>query len=313
MAGKNVKKSFRPSKNLLFFAMVLPGLIWFALLCYLPMFGLVLAFKRFHFYRGGFFESLIHSQWVGLQNFYFLFSSHAAYIITRNTLLYNLAFIVLGTICAIAIAIALSELLNKKLAKVYQTLMFLPYFLSIIVVGYVLLSFLSVDKGSINHALMFFGFQPVNWYSNPGYWPYILVITNLWKNIGYTSIFYLAGVLAINKQFYEAADLDGASKWQQIWHITLPHLKPLIIVLVLVGIGQIFRADFGTFYWLPLNSGALFPTTNVIDTYVFRGLMDSGNVGMTAATGLYQSIMGLVLIVTVNKMIKKFDSENAMF
>ncbi len=307
------RSKFSVNKNLLFFIMVLPGLIWFALLCYLPLFGILLAFKQFHFYRGGFFVSLFRSQWIGMQNFYFLFSSDAAWIITRNTLFYNVAFIIFGTVCSLAIAIALSELLNKRLAKYYQTFMFLPYFLSIIVVGYVLFSFLSIDKGSINHFLTFFGFQPIQWYSNPKYWPFIITITYLWKNIGYGSIFYLAGILAIDKHFYEAAELDGASKWQQIWKITLPELKPLIIVLVLIGVGQIFQSDFGTFYWLPLNTGALFPTTNVINTYVFRGLMDSGNVGMTAATGLYQSIMGFILIVIVNKMIRKYDSENALF
>ncbi|MCP4180709.1 MAG: sugar ABC transporter permease [bacterium] len=313
MGEISTKKSFKPSKNVLFLIMVFPALIWFILIAYLPMFGLVLAFKRFHFYRGGFFESLLHSQWVGLENFYFLFTSHAAYIITRNTLLYNLSFIILTTVCSIAIAICLSELLNKRLAKFYQTFMFLPYFLSTIVVGYVLLSFLSVDKGSINHALMFFGMHPINWYSHPGYWPAILIIITLWKNIGYTSIFYLAAILAIGRHFYEAAELDGASKWQQIWNITIPHIKPIIIILVLIAIGNIFKADFGTFYWYPMNSGALFPATNVIDTYVFRGLMDSGNVGMTTAAGLYQSVMGLILIVSLNKLVKKFDSENAMF
>lgn len=314
MGPKTYKKPpFRFGKNIAFFLMALPGLLWFFLLCYLPMYGIILAFKDFRFSRGGFFESLYNSKWVGLQNFYFLFTTDAAWVITRNTLLYNITFIVLGTVCAIAIAIALSEVLNKRLAKVFQTLMFMPYFLSIIVVGYVLMSFLSIDKGTINQLLLYFHCKPVDWYGNPGYWPYILVTTYLWKNIGYTSVFYLAGILAIDKQYYEAAMLDGASKWSQIWHITLPHLKPLIIVLVLVGVGQIFRADFGTFYWLPLNTGALFPTTNVIDTYIFRGLMVSGDIGMTVATGLYQSLVGMLLIFTVNKTIKRFDSENAMF
>ena len=177
--NKSIKRS-KYGQNLDFLAMVLPGFAWFFFLCYLPMYGIVLAFKDFRFTRGGFFDSLASSKWVGFDNFHFLFASHDAWIITRNTICYNLAFIVFGTICALLIAIILNELLSQRLAKLFQTLIFLPYFLPIIVVGYILFSFLSVDKGTLNQLLIFFNCQPVDWYSKPGYWPYILVLTNLW-------------------------------------------------------------------------------------------------------------------------------------
>ncbi|MCX7970132.1 MAG: ABC transporter permease subunit [Negativicutes bacterium] len=304
---------WRLRKNTAFLLMVLPGFIWLVLLKYLPMGGIVLAFKNFHFARGGFWQSLWESSWCGLQNFEFLFASQNAWIITRNTILYNLVFIVTGTILALAIAVALSELLNRRLAKLYQTCLFFPYFLSWVVVGYLLLGFLSFDKGAVNGMLGQFGWQPVQWYDQPGVWPYILSFINLWKNAGYNAVIYLAAIMGIDRQYYEAAEIDGAGKWQQTIYVTLPHLYKLIIVMVLLAVGRIFSADFGLFYQVPLNSGALYPTTDVIDTYVFRSLMYTGDIGMTTAAGLYQSVVGFILIMLVNKVIKKYDRESAMF
>ncbi|MEI6055537.1 MAG: ABC transporter permease subunit [Lentisphaerota bacterium] len=314
MSSKAYKKPpFRFNKNFAFLLMVLPGFIWLVLLKYLPMCGAVLAFKNFHFSRGGFFQSLWDSSWCGFQNFYFLFNSHTAWVITRNTILYNLVFIITGTILSLAIAVGLSEILNKRLAKLYQTCMFFPYFLSWVVVGYLLFGFISFDKGSINSILALFHIPPVQWYDDSAYWPYILTFINLWKNAGYTSVIYLAAIIGIDKQYYEAAEIDGASKWQQVRFITMPHLKGLITVLTLLAVGRIFAADFGLFYQVPLNSGALYPVTDVIDTYVFRGLMYTGDIGMTTAAGLYQSVVGLVLILVVNNVIKKYDKDSAMF
>ena len=293
--------------------MLAPGLIWLFLLKYLPMGGVILAFKEFHFSRGGFFASIWDSSWVGLSNFKFLFASESAWIITRNTILYNLVFILLGTIFSILVAVALSLILNKTLAKIYQTCLFLPYFLTWVVVGYLLLSFLSFDKGTVNSILHWFNIKPIQWYDKASAWPYILTYVNSWKNVGYSAVIYLAAIIGIDRQYYEAAEIDGANKWQQLLSITLPHLKPLIIVMTLLALGRIFSADFGLFYQATLNSGALYPTTDVIDTYVFRGLMYTGDIGMSTAAGLYQSIIGFILILTVNKMVKKMDKDSSMF
>ncbi|MEN9946922.1 MAG: hypothetical protein RLZZ293_1308 [Pseudomonadota bacterium] len=293
--------------------LVLPGFIWFFFLKYLPMAGILLAFKQFHYSQGGFFNSFWYSPWVGLDNFKFLFSSQNAWIITRNTILYNLAFIAVGTIGSVALAIGLSSLLNRGLAKVYQTFLFLPYFLSWVVVGYLLFSFLSVDKGMVNSILKNWGFAPIQWYDKSSVWPYILIFVNLWKNIGYSSVVYLAAIVGIDRQYYEAAEIDGASKWEQVLYVTLPHLKSLIIIMTLLAIGRIFSADFGLFYQVPLNSGSLYDVTDVIDTYVFRGLMQTGDIGMNTAAGLYQSIVGFILLLVVNNTVKKLDKDSSMF
>nr|WP_102716566.1 ABC transporter permease subunit [Paenibacillus castaneae] len=293
--------------------MVLPATLWFIFFSYLPMAGMVIAFKEYRYSRDGFLASIIQSKWVGLQNFKFLFSTNDAYIITRNTVLYNIFFIVLGLVIAVAMAIMLAEITNKKLAKVYQTGMFLPYFLSWVIVGYFAFSFLSLDKGVVNHMFSWFGIDPVNWYSDPTYWPIIIVVVFLWKSVGYNSVIYLAAIMGIDKSLYEAAMIDGANKWQQIRNITIPMLTPLITILTLLAIGKIFYADFGLFYQVPRDSGTLYSVTNVIDTYVYRGLKSTGEIGMSTAAGLYQSIIGFVLVITSNGIVRKFNKDNALF
>ncbi|MCG8569317.1 MAG: ABC transporter permease subunit [Spirochaetes bacterium] len=292
--------------------MVLPGFIWFVLFSYIPMFGMVLAFKKFRFFKGGFITSVLKSEWVGFDNFKFLFTSQDAWLITRNTIFYNLVFIILGLIFSVSIAIALNEMLNKKTAKVFQTLMLLPHFLSWVVVSYFVFSFLSTDKGLLNLFLSSFGIERISWYMEPKYWPYILTFMNIWKSTGLSTVIYLAAIVGLDKTCYEAAMIEGASKWQQIKYITIPHIKPMMIILTILAIGRIFRADFGLFYQVPLNSGPLYSVTNVIDTYVYRGLMYSGDIGMTTAVGLYQSVIGLILILTSNYIIKRIDSENTL-
>ncbi|MGM1050023.1 MAG: ABC transporter permease [Bacillota bacterium] len=299
------------NKAMLFF--VLPGALWFLFFSYLPMFGTIIAFKEYRFSRDGFLASIMDSKWVGLDNFKFLFSTNDAYIITRNTVLYNFAFIVLGLILSVALAIVLSEIVNKRLAKVYQTGMFLPYFLSWVIVGYFAFSFLSMDKGVLNQILGWFGVEPIQWYSEAKYWPYILTLISLWKSIGYNSVIYLASITGIDKSLYEAAMIDGANKWQQIKSITIPMLKPLMTILTLLAIGRIFYADFGLFYQVPRDSGTLYSVTNVIDTYVYRGLKTTGEIGMSTAAGLYQSVVGFALVMTSNYIVRKYDKENALF
>lgn len=273
------------------------------------MVGTVIAFKQYRFSRDGFWASIINSKWVGWDNFKFLFSTNDAYLITRNTLLYNIAFIGLGLILSVLLAVVLSEIANKKLAKFYQTGMFLPYFLSWVVVGYFAFSFLSSERGLLNSM---FG-SNISWYSESKYWPFIIIFVFLWKAVGYNSVVYLAAIMGIDKSLYEAAMIDGASKLQQIRSITLPMLKPIIIIMTLLAIGKIFYADFGLFYQVPRDSGTLYSVTNVIDTYVYRGLKTTGEIGMSTAAGLYQSVVGFVLVLTSNYIVRKFDKDSALF
>ena len=303
-------KRFRNNKELLL--LTIPGAIWFLVFAYLPMFGVIVAFKRWRIH-GGFFESLMNSKWVGFDNFKFLFKSSDAWLITKNTVLYNLVFIILGIVLPVTLAILLNELLNKKLAKFYQSSMFLPYFLSWVVVSYCLYAFLSPEKGYVNGILQSMGGKGISWYTEPKYWPFIIIFMSQWKAVGYGTVVYLASICGIDKSHYEAAMIDGASKFQQIKYITVPLLKPVMIIMFITSIGGMFRGDLGLFYQLPKDSGALYPVTNVIDTYVYRGLMNLGDIGMSSAASLYQSFVGLILIVTSNAIVRKVDEENAFF
>lgn len=300
-------------KNRIMLLMVLPGAVWFFIFSYLPLVGTIAAFKQYRFNREGFWASLTKSKFVGWDNFKFLFSTDDAVTITRNTLLYNIAFIFIGLVLSVAMAVLLSELVGKTMAKVYQTGMFLPYFLSWVIVGYFAFSFLSMDRGMINHTLGWFGIQPIAWYNEPKYWPYILIFVNLWKSIGYNSVVYLASILGIDKSLYEAAMIDGASKWQQVRNITVPLLSPIIIIMTLLAVGRIFYADFGLFYQVPRDSGTLYSVTNVIDTYVYRGLKTTGEIGMSTAAGLYQSVVGFVLVIVSNFIVRRIDKDSALF
>ncbi|MGG4036479.1 ABC transporter permease subunit [Paenibacillus cisolokensis] len=301
------------NRNMALLIMVLPGAVWFLLFCYLPMPGVILAFKNYRFSRDGFLASIIQSEWVGFKNFEYLFKTEDAYIIVRNTVLYNAVFIVLGTALSVFVAILIHEIANKKLAKIYQTGMFLPHFLSWVIVSYFVFSFLSVDKGVLNQLLRYFGADPVYWYSETKYWPFILVIVYLWKSVGYGSVIYLAAIVGIDKSYYEAAMIDGANKWQQICRITVPMIMPVIIIMFILAIGGIFRADFGLFYQVPRDTGALYPVTNVIDTFVYRGLKVTGDIGMSTAAGLYQAVVGFVLVITTNFIVRKINKEQALF
>ena len=307
---KDRMKRFRNNKELLL--LTIPGAIWFLVFAYLPMFGVIVAFKRWRIH-GGFFESLMNSKWVGFDNFKFLFQSSDAWLITKNTVLYNIVFIILGIVLPVTLAILLNELLNKKLAKFYQSSMFLPYFLSWVVVSYCLYAFLSPEKGYVNGILQSMGGKGISWYTEPKYWPFIIIFMSQWKAVGYGTVVYLASICGIDKSYYEAAMIDGESKFQQIKYITVPLLKPVMIIMFITSIGGMFRGDLGLFYQLPKDSGALYPVTNVIDTYVYRGLMNLGDIGMSSAASLYQSFVGLILIVTSNAIVRKVDEENAFF
>lgn len=306
---KNTNKTWKYFKQSLpLTLMALPALIIMMLFKYLPMAGIVLAFKKFSVRKG-----IFGSDWIGLDNFEFLFKSSDAFIITRNTICYNVIFIILDLMIAVALAIALNELLNKRRAKVFQTIFMAPYFLSWVVVSFVAYAFFSMDDGFINHLLLNLGLQPINWYNDKTYWPYILVFFQIWKTVGYSTVMYLGCLTGISNEYYEAALMDGASKWQQIKYITLPFLKPMMIVLTILAIGKIFYSDFGLFYQLPRNSGPLFSVTNVIDTYVYRALKETGNIGMASAASLYQSVVGFVLVIGANLIVRRVDKDSALF
>lgn len=286
-----------------------PGILYLLINNYIPMMGVFLAFKDFNYMKGVF-----GSDWCGFKNFEFLFKTKDAFIMTRNTLLYNATFIVIGTIFAIFVAILLSELGEKLRTKFFQASLLLPNLLSWVIIGIVGYAFLNADNGFLDKTVLpALGLDSVAWYSNPQFWPFILILVFLWKNTGYTSIIYMAGISGISKDIFEAAQLDGASKFKQIWHITLPLLKPTVIITTLMMVGRIFYSDFGLFYQMPQNSGALFPVTQTIDTYVYRALMTSNNVGMAAAAALFQSIVGFILVLGANLFVRKVDPENALF
>lgn len=314
MATPSIKHRSLPLPRVLrqywiFYIMMLPAIILLIINNYLPMFGVVIAFKNVNYQDG-----IWASPWVGLTNFKFLFATDDAWTITRNTILYNAVFIVLNLICAVAFAILFNEMRSKLMAKFHQSAMFLPYFLSWIVVSYLLFAFLGHEHGYVNtKVLPALGLNPVEWYSKSQYWPYILPIVNLWKNIGYYAVIYLAAIVGIDREYYEAAIIDGASKRQQIRSITIPLLTPVIIVMTLLQIGRIFYADFGLFYQVTLNAGALYQTTSVIDTYVYNSFLVTGNIGMSSAAGLYQSVVGLLLVLGSNLVVRRISKENALF
>jgi putative aldouronate transport system permease protein len=289
--------------------MMLPGFVYLFINNYLPMAGLSFAFKDINFSKG-----LWASDWSGFKNFKYLFRSSDALIITRNTILYNVTFIIIHTVVAVGIAILLNEIKNKILLKIYQSVILLPYLISMVVVSYLVYAFFSMDTGFLNKTILpALGIEGVMWYSEAKYWPVILTLVHTWKGFGYLCIIYLASIVGIDQEFYEAARLDGASKWQQAIKITIPLISPAIITMTLLAVGRIFYSEFGLFYQVPMNSGALFRTTDVIDTYVYRGLMYSGDIGMSSAAGFYQSTVGFLLVLLSNYAVKKTSSANALF
>lgn len=289
--------------------MAIPGLAYLLINNYLPMLGLSIAFKDMNYALG-----IWGSDWIGFRNFEYLFRTSDAYVITRNTLLYNAVFIALGLSVAMAIAILLNEIRNKFAHRFYQSVIILPHMISIILVSYLVYALLSPETGFLNKTVLpMLGIEPISWYLEPAYWPYILTIVHIWKGAGYSCIIFLAAIVGIDREYYEAAKIDGASKWLQIRSITLPMIMPITIMLTLLAIGRIFYSDFGLFYQVPMNSGPLYETTNVIDTYVFRGLMQIGDIGMSAAAGFYQSLVGFALVVASNAVVRKIDKDSALY
>nr|WP_240548357.1 ABC transporter permease subunit [Paenibacillus lignilyticus] len=285
----------------------MPALLFVFAFSYLPMFGLVMAFQNYT-YSGGIFGS----DWAGFKNFEFFFNSQDAFRVTRNTILMNAACIILGLAASVVCGLLLAEM-GKRAVRFFQTILFFPYFLSWVVVGYLTYILLNPSYGVINHVLESFHFTGIDWYSDPKYWPYILILTYLWKNVGYTAIIFFTGLMSIDPSYYEAAQIDGASRFQQIMRISIPLLMPLILLLFMLNVGRIFFSDFGMFYFVPQNAGALYSVTDVIDTYVYRSLRVVGDIGMATAVGLYQSVVGFILVLFTNYIVKRVNPDSSMF
>ncbi|NEW04674.1 sugar ABC transporter permease [Paenibacillus sp. SYP-B3998] len=291
------------------YLLMIPGVLYLLINNYVPMFGAIIAFKDINYQAG-----ILGSDWIGFKNFEYLFKTKDALIITRNTILYNSLFIVVHTVIAIFVAILLNEVKKKFLSRFYQSVILLPYLISMVIVSYLVYSMLSVESGLMNKAILpLFGIDSISWYSEAKYWPYILTLVHIWKGVGFLCVVYLASIISIDTEYYEAATLDGASRWYQIRSITIPLIMPVIIMMTMMAIGRIFYSDFGLFYQVPMDSGALSKTTNVIDTYVYRGLMNLGDIGMSSAAGLYQSLVGFVLVIVSNYAVRKFSKDNALF
>lgn len=288
--------------------MMIPGVVYLFINNYIPISGLVIAFKRFNYQQG-----IWGSDWAGLSNFTYLFKTQDAFNIIRNTLCYNIVFIFLGKIVAITIAIMLYFLQGKTRKKFYQTVILIPYLISIVVVAYIVFGFLSQEHGVVNRLLMSLGLEPISFYTTTTWWPLIFIIVNLWKGFGYSSIVYYATVLGIDSGLYEAASIDGANIWQKVWHITLPGLKYTVITLVLMSLGGIMYSDFGLFYQVPMQSGLISSVTDTIDVYVYRALTQTNDIGRSAAAGFLQSVVGFALIMTVNGIVRKVEKDSALF
>jgi len=288
------------------FLMMLPGIIYLVCNNYLPMFGILIAFKKVNFSIG-----IFKSPWVWFDNFRFLFETKDAWIMIRNTLAYNAVWILMGMAIAIFVALCMAEISNRRIAKVIQPVICFPSMVSAVILSFIVYAFLSTTYGFINRS--FFKDSPINWYASAQYWPFILTIVHFWQSTGQSSIIYMASIGGIDKGLYEAARIDGASKFKQIIHITLPMLRPMMTLMLLLSVGRIFNSDFGLFYQVPLGSGLLYNTTQTIDTYVYRALLELNNVGMSSAASVFQAVIGFVLVILSNAFVRMIDKDSALF
>ena len=285
--------------------MALPVFLILFFIMYVPMAGLVMAFKNFNYADG-----IWKSPWNGLDNFKFLIASKATFIqITRNTILYYLLFTAVGTFLNVTLAIMIDKLVFKRMAKTMQTLMIIPVFISYAAVQFIVYAFISSDTGIINHMFN----SSTRFYSAAKLWPWILLVVKIWKDTGYGSVLYMSVLAGIDSELYEAADIDGANSWQKIWHITIPSLIPMVTVMLLLSVGSVMHSDTGLFYQVTRNSGVLYETTQVIDSFVLNAIFKNSNFGFVAATSFFQSIVGLLLMLFANTTVRKIAPENALF
>ena len=315
MNGRNSSLSLsRRRENRHLRLMALPAVIWFGLFCYLPLFGIVFAFKEFTPVPGKSLpENLfINSPWVGLRNFSYLFRNPQSLAILGNTLFYNIIFLVAGIAIPVFLAVILSEVHQKKFTGLVQMALVLPYFLSWVIVGYCVYGFLATDQGQINSILRYFGMDGIPWYQSPRYWRLILILVGIWKSCGYSLLIYLCSVTAIDRTLYESASLDGATFWQKARFITLPLLRPTIATIFILSIGSLLSSDFGLFYQVPMDSGALQEVTQTLDVYVYKALMQQANFSFSSAAAFLQSAVGCVLLILSNVIIRKVDPGSAL-
>lgn len=301
------KRRLEKQQYELYFLMLIPVLSVFVF-SYLPMGGIIIAFKNFKFNKG-----IFGSDWVGFENFEVFFKSDVIGRITRNTIVLNLVFIFLGIIVGMIVAVLLFEARSRTAVKTYQTVLITPTFVSWVIAAYMVYAILNPNYGVLNGIVEFFGGEPIDWYSEPEHWPVILAICNLWKNVGMGSIWYYAALMGVDTQVVEAARVDGASRWQVYRHIMIPLIIPIVVIRFILSLGNIFHADFGLFYQVTRDMAALYETTDVVDTYIYRAMRSLGDMGMSAAVGLLQSAIGFVLVMITNKITKKIDSNNALF
>ena len=295
-------------KYRVYLLMLSPAVIYTLIFAYYPMTGVVMAFKKYN-YAGGIWGS----PWNGLDNFAFFFKSGQAGLVTRNTVLYNLAFILIGTFIQVAVAVFLTEIRGKRFRKVSQSMMFLPYFISWVIVGVMAFNIFSSDYGFINRLITMFGGEKISFYTTPQCWPFILIFFNVWKGVGYGSVMYLAAIMGIDTSVYEAAAIDGANVFQRIFKVTIPMIMPTMVILLLMSVGGIFKGNFDLFYNLVGNNGLLYNYTDVIDTLAMRALISSNDFGMSAAIGLFQSVLCFVTVTIVNKLVSLYDRDYALF
>ena len=295
------------------FLLSLPTLLWFLTFSYLPMFGIIIAFKNYRLQPGGhgFVYNLLHSEWAGFGNFSYFFTSNSFTMLLRNTILYNIAFIIISASVAVGGALMLSSMRNKKGSKVYQTMMFLPYFMSWVVVSYFVYALLTPERGYVNGIITSLGGERIMWYQEPKYWPFILIFLNTWKGMGYGMVLYLASITGIDPSLYEAAVMDGATKKQQARHITLPAIKPVFIMMLILDCGKIFNSDFGLFYQVTGRIPAsLYTTVSTFDTYIYNAIQSTAPIGQTAAASFFQAICSCGTILLANWVVSKLDNEN---
>mgnify|MGYP000453278390 CR=1 FL=1 len=303
---KKAKKAEERRRNMPLYFFMLPGLLYLIANNYIPMFGILIAFKKVNFATG-----IFQSPWCGFDNFEYLFVTKDAWVMIRNTLAYNACWIILDLALAVFIAVLMAEIASGRAAKVIQPIICFPSMVSAVLLSFIVYAFLSTSYGYLNTTL--FKDSPINWYASAQYWPVILTIVHFWQNAGQSSIIYMASIGGIDKSLYESARLDGASKWNQILHITLPMLRPMIILMLLMSIGRIFNSDFGLFYQVPLNSGLLTSTTQTIDTYVYRALLQLNNVSMSSAASVFQALIGFALVMASNMLVRVVEPDNALF
>lgn len=287
--------------------LALPGTALLFVFCYLPMFGVVIAFKKFNPNLG-----ILKSKWVGFENFEFFFTSQDAIRVLGNTLLYSGTFLIVDMIAGVTLAVLFYNLRSKAGLRVYNTIVILPKFMSMVMIAFIVYTLFSPAYGLINNLLGIFGVDAVQWYSDPKYWPAILLITHIWQTMGMNSVIYYASLVGLDSNLLEAADLDGATKWQKVRHVMIPHLSGVIIILIILGIGHIFSGDFGLFFQVPKNMGVLYPTTDIISTYTYRAMIN-GAMEKSAAMGLFQSFSGLIMVVATNLIVRKISPENSLF